>query len=102
MSPRLYRERAARLKFETFKLAGFVSVNLPDSLSSDPQLAHLGESADDSPVLQAIARQIDEVLCVFDELQECLGLPPETIASRFGACLGGSTTIPAGEAGDHA
>jgi hypothetical protein len=100
VSPKLYRKRADRLKFETFKLAGFVSVNLPDSVSSDPEFARLGELADDSPVLQAIARQIDEVLCAFDELQECLGVPPETVGSRFAASPADRTTMTAGEAGD--
>jgi hypothetical protein len=96
MSPKLYRRRADRLKFETFKLAGLASVSLPDSASSGPQLAHLV-----GPVLQAIARQIDEVLCAFDELEECLEVAPEAVAARFGAPLGDGTTIPAGEAGGH-
>jgi hypothetical protein len=96
MSPELYRNLADQLKYETFKLAGFVSVNLPDSVSSDPQLAHLGGSAVDSSVMQAIARQIDVVLWAFGELEECLGLPPEPYSSRFEVYRGDRTTIAPG------
>lgn len=96
MSPELYRERADRLKDETFKLAGFVAVNLPDSVSCAPQLADLA-----GPVLQAIFLQIDEVLCAFDELEECLVGAPEAVAARLRAPLGDGTTVPACEAGGH-